>query len=125
MASKQCFKGEQCELLVAFRLCGLGLIPFLPLLPGSAVDLIVESPGRFHRIQVKSWVLKGEKAVRLERSGNKDNKRKRSYSEDEVNWIAVVRLDDEEVFLIPVKDGRASISISDIQRYREAWDLLW
>jgi len=124
MASKEALKGVSCEMLVASRLCEQGWIPYLPLVDGSPIDILVETNKGFQKIQVKAWVLKANSRVRLERSGNKDNKRKRSYSTEEIDWFAVVRMEEREVFIVPVIDGRASINISDIQQYQEAWDLL-
>jgi len=117
VVSKQALVGSECEMLVAARLCQQQAIPFLPVVGGSTADIIAELDGRLIRIQVKAMVLKEGKRVRLERGGNSDNKRCRRYTPDEIDFIAVVDRKLGIVFVVPCKEGQASISLEEIAQY--------
>jgi hypothetical protein len=125
MATKQAFIGSACEAFVMMRLCQLSLVPFRPMIDGSASDLIAEADGHTHRLQVKALVRKGTTRVRLERSGASGMRagQNRVYTKRDVDFVVVVDLDVPECFVIPAT-GRRNIGVKELDQYREAWEQL-
>lgn len=125
MVTKQAFIGSACEAFVAMRLCQKSLIPFRPIIDGSASDLIAESSVRTYRLQIKALVRKGTTRVRLERSGRSGMRAgaNRVYTKRDVDFIIIVNLRAQEAFVIPAT-GQRNIGNKEIEKYREGWDQL-
>ncbi len=76
----------------------------------SSFDLLLEQPGQFLRVQVKSGVLKdGAVVFNASRVPNRRGDRERiPYSSDEVDLFAVFCEERMTVYLVPISDVPSS-----------------
>jgi len=131
-------KADIAEYTVLTKLLKKGFAVLKPVGDRLPYDLVIESAGRFLKVQIKSaWLRKGLYSVDSRRTKtNRRNMRKALYCEADFDF-AIVYLEDLDVcYVLPVqvfcsyKSGIGFIEAAKRQRkprshrYREAWHLL-
>ena len=119
-------RGEWTELLFMTRATELGLRVIKPWGDSSRYDFVVETGGRFLRVQVKST---------SHRRGNNyicsiDGRGKNPYTAADIDFFAIYVIPIDSWYIIPIAESASAISLSphnSLSRhavYREAWHLL-
>ena len=122
-------RGEWAELLFMTRATEHGLRVIKPWGDNSRYDLVVETGGRFLRVQVKSTACRRHRhfACYIEKRG------KRHYTAEEIDFFAIYVVPADSWYIIPIKvvsRTQAVICLSphnSLSRnacYKEAWHLL-
>jgi hypothetical protein len=126
--SKSGFKlrGEWTELLFMTRATEHGLRVIKPWGDSSRYDVVVETGGRFLRVQVKST---------SHRRGNNyvcsiDGRGNNPYTAADIDFFAIYVIPIDTWYFIPIAESASAISLSPHNSlskhavYREAWHLL-
>jgi len=119
-------RGEWTELLFMTRATEQGLRVIKPWGDSSRYDFVVETGGRFLRVQVKST---------SHRRGNNyicsiDGRGNNPYTAADIDFFAIYVIPIDSWYIIPIAESASAISLSphnSLSRhavYREAWHLL-
>ena len=119
-------RGEWTELLFMTSATDHGLRVIKPWGDSSRYDFVVETGGRFLRVQVKSTSC---------RRGNiyvctVDPRGQKPYTAADIDFFAIYVIPVDSWYIIPIEQSRAVInltphnSLSKNACYREAWHLL-
>jgi hypothetical protein len=121
-------RGEWTELYFMMRAAEEGISISKPWGGVTHYDFVVEAPGQFWRVQVKSTMFKSGSGYlcRIVGSGGTP------YEDDAFDFVAAYVIPEDVWYIIPAKRIRGQQSIylySDLkrlrhERYREAWHLL-
>jgi hypothetical protein len=122
------FRGEWTELLFMTRASQQGLRVIKPWGESSRYDFVVESGGRFLRIQVKSTSYKRRHHYICTLGSGL-----RRYTSDEIDFFAIYVVPADAWYIMPIEIASKSRyvvglsphnSLSKHAQYREAWHLL-
>ena len=119
-------RGEWAELLFMTRAAEHGLRVIKPWGDSSRYDFVVETGGRFLRVQVKST---------SHRRGNNyvcsiDGRGNNPYTAADIDFFAIYVIPIDTWYFIPIAESASAISLSPHNSlskhacYREAWHLL-
>ncbi len=125
-------RGEWVELQFMARAASHGLTVSKPWGDSARYDFIVESNGRFHRVQVKCTSYHDGRGYHAQICGPSDARNGRVYTADEIDFFALFILPEDVWYIIPINELRAQYGVylnpHDGQnryfRYMEAWQLL-
>jgi hypothetical protein len=119
-------RGEWTELLFMTRATEHGLRVIKPWGDSSRYDFVVETGGRFLRVQVKSTSHRRGKQYIC----SIDGRGKNPYTADDIDFFAIYVVPLDIWYIIPVEKSGLAInlsphnSLSKNAAYREAWHLL-
>jgi len=122
-------RGEWAELLFMTRAAEHGLRVIKPWGDSSRYDFVVESGGRFLRIQVKSTSNRRRNRYACSIQGSA----RRRYTADEIDFFAIYVIPDDCWYIIPIEVAsrvKYVIGLSPHNSrskhacYKEAWHLL-
>ena len=122
-------RGELAELRFMTRAAELGLRVIKPWGDSARYDFVVETGGRFLRVQVKSTTSKVDESYDCHLSTG----RQKPYTKNEIDFIAAYIVPKDVWYIIPIEvAGKRTSGIilsphlktSKHARYKEAWHLL-
>jgi PD-(D/E)XK nuclease superfamily protein len=122
-------RGEWAELLFMTRAAEHGLRVIKPWGDSSRYDFVVETGGRFLRVQVKSTSNRRRKLYACAIQGTA----RRRYTPAEIDFFAIYVIPADSWYIIPIEVASRvkyaiglspDNSLSPNDCYKEAWDLL-
>ncbi len=120
-------RGEWAELRFMTRATELGFRVSKPWGDSAPYDIVVDSTGRFFRVQVKCTLFHRGKSYKCHLDSNG-----RPYTPDQIDFIAAYVIPTGTWYILPIKatHGQPDILLtphnrrSKYARYQEAWHLL-
>ena len=120
-------RGEWAELRFMLRATELGLRVTKPWGDNSPYDLVIETSGRFLRVQVKCTRFRRGRSYKCHLVSNGH-----PYSPDQIDFIAAYVIPTDTWYILPIRATNAQPDIlltphnarSKYERYKEAWHLL-
>ena len=120
-------RGEWAELRFMLRATELGLRVTKPWGDNSPYDLVIETSGRFLRVQVKCTRFRRGRSYKCHLDSNGH-----AYTPDQIDFIAAYVIPADTWYILPIKATKARPDIlltpqnsrSKYEKYKEAWHLL-
>ena len=120
-------RGKWAELRFMLRATELGLRVTKPWGDNSPYDLVIETSGRFLRVQVKCTRFRRGRSYKCHLDSNGH-----AYSPDQVDFIAAYIIPTDTWYILPIRATNAQPDIlltphntrSKYEKYKEAWHLL-
>jgi hypothetical protein len=120
-------RGEWAELRFMLRATELGLRVTKPWGDNSPYDLVIETSGRFLRVQVKCTRFRRGRSYKCHLDSNGH-----PYTPDQIDFIAAYVIPVDAWYILPIKATNAQPDIlltpqnsrSKYEKYKEAWHLL-
>ncbi len=124
-------RGEWAELRFMLRATELGLRVTKPWGDNSPYDLVIETSGRFLRVQVKCTRFRRGRSYKCHLDSN-GHPYTPDYTPDQVDFIAAYIIPTDTWYILPIRATNAQPDIlltphnarSKYERYKEAWHLL-
>ena len=106
--------GNIGEAKVLCKFVELGIPVYLPFGDNERSDLIAEFNGKLNKIQVKTSV-KAENGKMLfdltSSTQHRSGRVKHKYTNEEIDYFACYNIERDKIFLVPVGESRATITI--------------
>jgi len=120
-------RGEWAELRFMLRATELGLRVTKPWGDNSPYDLVIETNGRFLRVQVKCTRFRRGRSYKCHLDSNGH-----PYTPDQIDFIAAYIIPTDTWYILPIRATNAQPDIlltphnprSKYEKYKEAWHLL-
>ena len=120
-------RGEWAELRFMLRATELGLRVTKPWGDNSPYDLVIETSGRFLRVQVKCTRFRRGRSYKCHLDSNGH-----PYSPDQIDFLAAYVIPTDTWYILPIEATNAQPDIlltphnarSKYEKYKEAWHLL-
>jgi hypothetical protein len=120
-------RGEWAELRFMLRATELGLRVTKPWGDNSPYDLVIETNGRFLRVQVKCTHFRRGRSYKCHLDSNGH-----AYSPTQIDFIAAYIIPTDTWYILPIRATHAQPDIlltphnprSKYEKYKEAWHLL-
>jgi hypothetical protein len=120
-------RGEWAELRFMLRATELGLRVTKPWGDNSPYDLVIETNGRFLRVQVKCTRFRRGRSYKCHLDSNGH-----PYSPDQIDFLAAYVIPTDTWYILPIEATNAQPDIlltphnkrSKYEKYREAWHFL-
>ena len=120
-------RGEWAELRFMLRATELGLRVTKPWGDNSPYDLVIETSGRFLRVQVKCTRFRRGRSYKCHLDSNGH-----AYSPEQIDFIAAYIIPTDTWYILPIRatHGQPDILLtphnprSKYEKYKEAWHLL-
>jgi hypothetical protein len=121
-------RGEVAEAAFLAKASSLGFGVAKPWGDSERYDFILDSGGKFLRIQVKSTERYAESRYRVKTSGWKD-----TYTRDEIDFIVVYIVPEDLWYVVPIEAAVSRKGLrfypygkskGVLEKYREAWNLM-
>jgi hypothetical protein len=112
-------RGQATEAIVTAELIARDVSVLTPAYDNEPYDLVVETDGRFHRLQVKTaYDSKRDGAVtfRTRSVRTKSEGYEREGYDGEVDYFAVLNVKKEEVYLVPIEDAGSTTTTIRYER---------
>jgi hypothetical protein len=120
-------RGEWAELRFMLRATELGLRVTKPWGDNSPYDLVIETSGRFLRVQVKCTRFRRGRSYKCHLDSNGH-----PYTPDQIDFIAAYVIPTDTWYILPIQATNSQPDIlltprnprSKYEKYKEAWHLL-
>ena len=121
-------RGEVAGAAFLAKASSLGFAVAKPWGDSERYDFILDSGGKFLRIQVKSTERFAEARYRVKTSGWKD-----TYTRDEIDFIVVYLVPEDLWYIVPIEAAVSRKGLrfyphgkskGTLEKYREAWHLI-